>query len=447
MSNMNFKMGDHIFRAEFSFDEISNSISLPLYKVKSDSQPIRHLAEECVKVLEGETIPQCLDYMEKTRVWNMVQSDSRQFEDRLLLVARLIHHPESFLKWPSQEVFNSIVVEKKWEFRTSTEKMRVLNSLRNYLGSIAGAKAIVESVVLAADELFTNAIYNAPFVDANYTLDRATVVVLDSEKSAQLLIAHDHERIFLACLDEFGTLNCEALIKTVQNCLKIGVSKSINLDVGGAGIGIFRVVDLSSEFFAVVEKENRTLVGCSFLLGKSSKQIRLSPKSFYFQIFQNIEFNSSKVRLERRGNNLLLRFIGNFTEPWTLDQLDLDGVDEISLDLRQMESSNLNFLAQNLKFFQKLKNLKCVYLEYLKTANLDEALQIIEEVPFSIEIRSLYVPISCPKGHLTKKVPFFRSLEKIEFDRNFKVPQCPKCNDTMVIVESTKRIIAKADRS
>ncbi|CAM6005643.1 unnamed protein product [Sphagnum balticum] len=137
--------------------------------------------------------------MNETGIWNIVQFSKSDIEQKLRVAGRIIQDPKAFLESP-------------------------------------GAKSLEDSILFVADELFTNALYNAPFADKDYSLDRSTMVFLDPALSPEIVISHNSKHLFLGCLDHFGSFDCEEFLKRSSKTTKLSAEDFVKLDVGGAGL-------------------------------------------------------------------------------------------------------------------------------------------------------------------------------------------------------------------
>ena len=273
-----------------------------------------------------------------------------------------------------------------------------------------------------SDELFTNALFNAPFGDLDSTLDRTTLVVLNPEMAAEIIVGNTQDRILIGCIDVFGTLNCENLLERIYKGFSGGIGQALNMETGGAGIGILRMVDLSSDIYVVVEKDKRTLVACSFMLKRSSRKTRETGKNFYFQSFQIIEGSSAKIRVERRGTKVFLRLSGNPGDDFPYAELDINDSDEVVLDLRALDGGGPRKIHGFLELLKNSPSIRKIELEYVPGHWLTENLNLWPEGALS-RVKSLVAKFHCTSCKVAKDFIFNRD-EKL---KNSPAPACPAC--------------------
>ena len=123
---------------------------------------------------------------------------------------------------------------------------------------------LIDRIMLVADELFTNVIFNSPeTLKANRP--RTDAIPLTTEQEASISIGINQDQIFVCCRDSFGTLDVKKFLERISQCLSDGVRDSIQLDEeGGAGIGSFLMFEFASSMVIGVQKNKQTLIGFTF---------------------------------------------------------------------------------------------------------------------------------------------------------------------------------------
>lgn len=174
----------------------------------------------------------------------------------------------------------------EFKFDRAEKKTEVLCGVEAALQEKSASSSVVSDVVVVADELFTNAVYNAPFVDLENTLPGAPRedqnVKMHDGKFAKIFMGADTSRLVIGCVDMYGTLNLMKLFSRIQRCYNSGVGESLNMGNGGAGIGSFMVYNTAASYFALVDQGVRTIICCVLPL-KMSNKARLSlPKNLHY---------------------------------------------------------------------------------------------------------------------------------------------------------------------
>lgn len=208
----------------------------------------------------------------------------------------LIASPESYLEFPVSTILSPTHLNKaaeralisdEFKFDSSNEKQVVLENVVKALQSKSFPQTIVDSVVAAADEFFTNAIYNAPFVDLkthkNPGLNRKnTEIRLSGGKFARLFLAHDEGRLVLGCEDPFGSLNLLNYLKSIKATYTRGPAATMNFGPGGAGIGSYIIFNAGASLYFGVWPGRATILCCVVPLGMSNRQRIQMPKHLHW---------------------------------------------------------------------------------------------------------------------------------------------------------------------
>lgn len=149
------------------------------------------------------------------------------------------------------------------------------------------SQTLIEDVVCVADELFTNAVYNAPFVDKrthlNPGISRSEMEIhLEADKPVRLFLAHDESRMVLGCKDPFGTLNLVKYFNTIKATYLRGPAATMNFGPGGAGLGSYLIFNAGSSLYFGVSPGNVTIICCVIPLGMSYRKRAEMPKHLHW---------------------------------------------------------------------------------------------------------------------------------------------------------------------
>ncbi len=210
---------------------------------------------------------------------SFVQYGTPRFEKSVAFGAQMLTNPSAILDDPVSACIGRSSFLYREEFWESSEKRNLLGELKHILTGAHGTRSMADVICLAGDELFTNAVFNAPVEDQGQKLSRTRKVV--SPKPATLLVAANPEEIFVACIDQFGSLNPAKVFARFKECFDLGTLKAINQGEGGAGTGLKMIFEMAPVMFIVVEEGRRTLVGCKFLAGQGQKANQLAPKDLH----------------------------------------------------------------------------------------------------------------------------------------------------------------------
>ena len=140
-------------------------------------------------------------------------------------------------------------------------------------------------ILLCSDEVITNSIYNAPFVDQHNNFSGPTrdfsKVQIDPDKKARFFIGADPDRVIIGCRDQYGTLNPDKLIDRIKRCYESNPGEVMNFGQGGAGIGSFLIFDSCVSMYIAVDAGQSTTICCAFPLGLSATKRSLVPKNLH----------------------------------------------------------------------------------------------------------------------------------------------------------------------
>jgi len=173
------------------------------------------------------------------------------------------------------------------EIRDSRLKQDYIHEVATYSQTLGCNERVVELVETVADELITNAIYNAPRNAAGEPkyarLSRREPVELADNEVGQLEFACDGDYIAIAQIDPFGALTQDTVVSYLNRCLVKG-PEQLSEASGGAGIGLYRVFQSLSKFIINVDPGKRTEVICLLDLRLTMKRFRQAAKSFHIFI-------------------------------------------------------------------------------------------------------------------------------------------------------------------
>lgn len=230
----------------------------------------------------------------------LIHPDSKGFDKELKASAKLALNPRVILDYPVSTVLSPSEAgpeaEKKLsllniDFSQAREKHNILERLDETVSELTQSVSLKADIITVADELLTNAIFNAPFVDmvnSESGAPRANPNVgMSDGKSGEFFCGADEDRIVIGCRDPYGRLNVRKLLEKVRKCYETSVAENMNMTSrGGAGIGSYMIFNSSTSYFVVVDEERITLV-CSVLPIKGSSRARQeAPKNLHYVVIK-----------------------------------------------------------------------------------------------------------------------------------------------------------------
>lgn len=137
-----------------------------------------------------------------------------------------------------------------WTLTDSAEKAGFLDELGRR-ASVAGLNRRQSTrLVSAAEELVTNALYNAPIDEAGRRLSahkaRSERVAVERGQ-LKVELSADDERVALVVTDAFGSLDAQTVFANLARCFR-AEHDQIADKAGGAGLGLFTVLAAANHF-------------------------------------------------------------------------------------------------------------------------------------------------------------------------------------------------------
>ena len=189
----------------------------------NDSQLLDLNPEQSIIIGNNSSIDIIADLCYSRNNNHFIQSHREDFFFELFASSLLLKNPNLFLKNKLLFFFsknnnpftNGVVEEKVYHFTNSAEKHRLIDQIELYISNIKALKPFAQNILTIADELITNALFNAP-IDKERThlfkdLDRKSYVSFLPPKFATLLLAYNNEKFFISCEDPFGSLTKETI--------------------------------------------------------------------------------------------------------------------------------------------------------------------------------------------------------------------------------------------
>lgn len=209
------------------------------------------------------------------RLWHLIHTGQPHFECEVKVSELMLESLETFLKNPVTSILTPESIDHpppyegvELSFSKASEKSKTLDTLGQMLTTWKRPSSRISEMLLVADEMFTNAIYNAPYVTFAKNGPGAARTQefgdADGLRPAKIFLGRDNDRIVLGCEDGYGTLNPKHVITRLHNCFSVGARKALNWDTGGAGLGTFMMVRAALAYYVGVQQGTKTVVCCAF---------------------------------------------------------------------------------------------------------------------------------------------------------------------------------------
>jgi CheY-like chemotaxis protein len=161
---------------------------------------------------------------------------------------------EKYLSWGVEIQTRPIVGSK--------ERLALLNEMENYF-KVAGIRAtMISKAALIAEELLTNAIYDAPRDTSGKVLynhlPRTVPVSLPPAQQGSFRYGGDGSLIAISVSDPFGGLDRGTIFNYLESCYSGQPGSLQGPDKGGAGVGLYQIMEMSALVVINVRKSVRT---------------------------------------------------------------------------------------------------------------------------------------------------------------------------------------------
>lgn len=147
------------------------------------------------------------------------------------------------------------------QLKSSTEKDAVLTACEQFAEAIELGDRKTSLLITVAEELTSNALYDAPVDSAarpRYAdLPRSERVELAPHETIIVTVASDGRRVGVSVEDPFGSLRAETVVDYLAKCFRKGQDQ-IDKKPGGAGLGLYYAFNSLSQFVVNIEPKKRT---------------------------------------------------------------------------------------------------------------------------------------------------------------------------------------------
>lgn len=249
-----------------------------------------------VGMVDKITPDEVLRYAADFKLNHIVQRQGHDFAHELKTAKAMIEAPENYFKFPISSILSphdvGPIAEARdlrldFAFDYSGGKKPALDSITQILVSEKISQTAIIDVISVADEMFTNAIYNAPFSDhislKNPGVSRHDIEIkLEGEQKCRMLLALNKDCVVVGCEDPFGSLNLERYFHKIRNTYLRGPAATMNFGPGGAGIGSYIIFNAGSSLYMGVRPTKATVLCCVIPIGIAYRKRAQMPKHLHW---------------------------------------------------------------------------------------------------------------------------------------------------------------------
>lgn len=265
---------------------------LDLSEVAAGVAPTSDVVGVCDNMSAADILRAATDF----KLQHICQKQGHEFEREARAAQLLLEDPSAFRRHPLSVILSPqacgaarerALTTLELPFTGSERKPELMAELAQKLESHHLSRSLTDNVVGVADEFFTNAVYNAPFVDlkmhVNPGVDRHTVVVqFDQGKAARLFLGLDANTLVIGCEDPFGSLDLQLYLRKILDTYVRGPSATMNFGNGGAGLGSYIIFDAGASLYFGVWPGTATVLACVIPLGMAQRKRVQLPKHLHW---------------------------------------------------------------------------------------------------------------------------------------------------------------------
>ncbi len=252
--------------------------------------PSTCLPDKVIVVSKNQDFCKVIPFIFENKIKHLVQSSRCDFVKEIALAVQMILEPQNFMSESLSKIsgLKTAVPQLKYDFTSMSEKAEVLGKFTKYLSQVPNADIAKDAILNIADELFTNALYNAPTDKTGkhifQKIERTDKVSLRNVQPPQLFFRHDEKQAAIGCSDPYGSFDLEKLLGRLANLCSTELSQ-VNLGPGGAGVAYRMMLENSSGLYIAVENNRSTMVCFTLLLGEGLKKTSSYAKNLHFSSY------------------------------------------------------------------------------------------------------------------------------------------------------------------
>ena len=181
----------------------------------------------------------------------------------------------------------SNVTGRRVRLTHASKRVERLEKMTEFLEGQQVSSRTIEMLRDAAEELLTNAFYDAPVAaGASKPISRTQDVALPEESACDLAYGAREDLAIVRVRDPFGSLSRKRLVEVLERCARSDMQVQVDESMGGAGLGLWRLFS-GATFVAISVVKNKHT---EFLVGVAKRAP--GPRPYAFHLF----FRESRKR-------------------------------------------------------------------------------------------------------------------------------------------------------
>lgn len=227
----------------------------------------------------------------ENKLSQFVQTSNDDIPYELFIATIILKKPKLFLNNPLtllNSQGSSATAMRVWQenFNCTEHKERILESIHTFIGKNKSMNRLADNILIVIDELFSNALFNAPVDDDGYrifkNMNRHEKVRYPGSKNAKIFAVHTVDDLFIGAVDPWGSMDRDGICQSIYHAYN---ERTIAEGTKGAGFGLRMMLDRSRSLYLLSEKGKRSLVCCHMRLNISLKKVENVPKQIHINCF------------------------------------------------------------------------------------------------------------------------------------------------------------------
>lgn len=381
---------------------------------------------------------------------HVVQASDPRFAEEIRISTSMILQPAQFLESPGEVILGKTGFKKQsYSFTSSTQKESVITSVLNDLKAVDQGALVRDAANLIVDELFTNAIFNAPLDRDGFPLnahrDRSESVTLQEGLAAEIFVASDEDWLLVGCTDPFGSFVHQRVIQRIHDCYQRGVGAAMRSSGGGAGIGCRMMFDLSASMYVGVAPGKQTTIVFRLPLRHGHRHREQMPKSFHLTMIGDIRMSQLRVEQVRKDSTLKIEFYGPIDEDCDFTKIPITGAKRVELELGGVTSINSCGIREWIRWIKSTPAGTEVIYQQCPKVMVDQINMIEGFLPEFARVSSFQVPYFCPECEQMSSILLEAGKDytgpKVTVPPTCKCSHCGKTAEIDVIEEQYFRFL------
>ncbi len=175
------------------------------------------------------------------------------------------------------------VVGRRVRLAQASKRAERIERMGEYYDSQGVSSRTIQLLRDAAEELLTNAFYDAPVAAGVVThpIPRTQDVTLSEESACDLVYGCRDDLAIVRVKDPFGSLTRERLVEVLTRCARTDMQVEVDETMGGAGLGLWRLFTVSTFLAVSVVPNHHT----EFLVGIAKRGAPGGARPYAFHLF------------------------------------------------------------------------------------------------------------------------------------------------------------------